>query len=586
MPQEPHETNSSYRRTYNNEKNEEDIVIHNYGNTINNNNYNENNYDNDYKNGYINSQDNKDGLGVANSRHFTDETSSNLGDSVDGKNKFKLKQGLKDRHLSLIALAGIIGPGILVGAASALAEGPAAILIGFGVMGFIAFTMLQSISELSVQYPDGNVFISIGKRFVSESFGYVCGIYYFLIWIFVLANEYNSVSSILQYWGPEVPLYGYILIFWMGFNIIAILPIEFFGEVEFWLALLKLVGLIAFYIFSIIYCAGGVKGQKAFGFHYWNDPGPFKRGFGSVASCLTFASTFYSGTEIVAICVGETKNPKKAVPKAIKQTFWRILIVYIGIAVSYGITVPYNDDRLGASSKSLKSPMSIALARAGWNGGVHLINAFILVTCISAANSSIFNSSRTIYYLSIEGLLPSVFRRLNRFQVPYVAVLFSNLFGLISLINTSKSAVAAYNYIVNLSGVSVFLTYACVCFYQIRFRMALKAQGKSKDEIFYKGLWYPYLPIAGITLNIIVALIQGWSYFKPFDAGNFVDAYILLPLFPILYFAIGIFKKWKWVNLKDVDLEVDKREDVDRYYNEEEEALGPKKFERWYSWMV
>ncbi|KAI5964657.1 AGP3 [Candida pseudojiufengensis] len=573
MSQELHETNSSYRRNYNNEKSarNEDVVIHNYDNAINDDDTPE------FKE--------KNNIESINSRRYVDETSSFSEDSNDGKDKFELKQGLKDRHLSLLALAGIIGPGIMVGAASALAEGPAAILIGFIVMGIIAFTMIQSAAELAVQYPKGNIFISIGSRFVDPAYGGAVGWYYVIIWVCVLANEYNSVSSLLQYWNPNVPLYGFILIFWMGFNFISLLPVEYFGEIEFWLALFKLVGLVAFYIFTIIYCAGGVKGQKAFGFHYWNDPGPFARGFASVASCLTFASTFYSGTEIVAICVGETKNPKKAVPTAIRQTFWRILIVYIGIALSYGITVPYNDERLSADSKSLKSPMSIALARAGWSGGVNLINAFIVVIIVSAANSSIYTASRTIHALARHGMAPRFFKKLNRYQTPYFAVLFANVLGLISLINQGKGAREAYGYIVNLSGVALFVVYASVCFYHIRFRLALRAQNKSKDEIYYKAWLYPFLPIAGIVLNVIVALIQGWSYFKPFVAGWWVDSYILLPFFPILYFFLKIVKRTKWVNLKDVDLEVDKREDVDEYYEPEEAELGEKKFKRYYNWI-
>ena len=485
-------------------------------------------------------------------------TSSAL--SVDDRG---LKHGLKDRHLSLMALAGIIGPGILVGASSALAEGPAAILIGFGAIGVIAFFMMQSLGELATLYPSGGAFSTLGIKFVDFGWGASVGWMYVIIWIAVLSNEYNSVASILQFWGPQVPLYAYVLILWLPFLLFQFLGVAIFGEVEFWLALFKILGLVAFYIFSIVYAAGGVKGNKAFGFHYWNDPGAFAHGFKSVASCFTFASTFYSGTEIVAVCAAETRNPSKAVPNAIRQTFWRILLVYMGIAVFYGMTVPYNDDRLGKSTKALKSPMTIAIQRAGWEGGAHLVNAFIVAVCVSAINSSIYTGSRAMVHLANERCAPSILKRVNKQGVPYASVILMNLFGLISLMNQSTGAAKAYGYIVNISGVAVFIVWGNVCFYHIRLRTAMKLQGRSTDELPYKGLWYPVLPIAGVVLNIFLALIQGWSTFKPFSGKDFVDAYILLPVFFVFFLGFKFWHKSKWVNLSEVDLDEGRRQDSD-----------------------
>ncbi|RLV96237.1 General amino acid permease AGP3 [Spathaspora sp. JA1] len=474
-----------------------------------------------------------------------------------------LKRALKDRHISLIALAGIIGPGILIGASLALANGPASLIIGFGIVGIIAFAMMQSLGELATIYPTGGTFSTLGNKFVDHAFGCAVGWNYVIIWIAVLANEYNTVAAIMQFWGPQVPLYGYILIFWAAFLAFQFLGVQAFGEAEFWLALMKICGLVAFYIFAIVYCAGGVSGTPAFGFHYWNDPGAFNHGFKGVVNTFVFASTFYSGTEIVAVSAAEAKNPSRAVPSAIRQTFWRILIIYMGIAISYGLTVPFNDPSLAKGTKTLRSPMTIAIQRAGWEGGAHLINAFILLTCISAINSSIYIGSRTIVNLAHEGSAPRFLRRVNKRGIPYAAVILMNCFGFLSMMNVSTGAAKAYGYIVNLSGVAVFIVWGNVCFYHIRFRRAWKLQGRSVEDLPYKGLWYPYLPILGIVLNVFLALIQGWSYFKPFDAGNWVDAYILLPVFFIIYFGYKFWNKTKWVNLHDVDLDDGRRNDID-----------------------
>lgn len=128
-----------------------------------------------------------------------------------------VKRGLKTRHLSMMALAGIIGPGLLVGAGGALSTGgPASLLIGFGVVGIIAFSIMQSLGELTTLYPSGGAFTALADRFVDKAFGVAVGWNYYIIWFAVLANEYNVISSIVYFWSDKVPVWGYFLIFWVS----------------------------------------------------------------------------------------------------------------------------------------------------------------------------------------------------------------------------------------------------------------------------------------------------------------------------------------------------------------------------------
>ncbi|CCE79521.1 Piso0_001591 [Millerozyma farinosa CBS 7064] len=493
----------------------------------------------------------------------TEGASLETTDSSNERGEPELKRNLKNRHISLIALAGIIGPGILIGASLAIKNGAASFLISCVVIGLVAFCMLQALGELSTLYPTGGAFSTLGNKFVDPAFGGTVGWNYVIVWIAVLANEYNAVASILQFWGPQVPLYGYILIFWVAFLAFQFLGVKTFGEAEYWLALMKIVGLLAFYIFTIVYISGGVKGTPAFGFHYWRI-GAFNHNFKGLANTFVFTSTFFSGTESIAITAAESRNPSKAVPSAVRQTFWRILFIYIGVALSYGLTVPYNDPLLNNGTKALQSPMSIALIRAGWASGPHLINAFILVTCISAINSSIYIGSRTIVNLAAENAAPKVLGKVNKQGVPYMAVIFTNALGLISLMNISTGAATAYSYIVNLSGVAVFIVWGSICFIQIRFRNACKIQGRDTEHLPYRAFLYPWITIIGLVACIFLGLIQGWSYFKPFDVKNFVDAYILLPFFVVLFIYLKLMNKTKWVDLKTVDLDEGRRTDLDQ----------------------
>jgi yeast amino acid transporter len=487
-----------------------------------------------------------------------------------------VKRALKNRHLSMLALAGIIGPGLLVGSGGALHNGgPASLLIGFGVIGLIAFSIMQSLGELTTLYPGGGSFISLAERMVDRAFAAAVGWNYFVIWASVLANEYNVICSIFLFWGSEVPLWGYFLIFWFAFLAFQLCGVEAFGEAEFWLALAKLLGLTAYFVFATIYAAGGLEGQKeALGFRYWHDPGAFNgNGFRGVATVFVYCSTFYAGCESVAVAATETRNPGVAVPQAIRQVFWRIIFVYMGSAVFFGLTCPANADGLvDGASKALQSPMTLAIQNAGWQGGVHLINAFIFITCLSAVNSSIYIGSRTVLYMAQNGGAPRIFGWTNKRGVPIFAILLTNAFGALSMMNISTGASTAYNYIVNLSGVSTFLVWGSISFIHIRFRAAWKQQGRKPEELPFKSLWYPWNAYFGLGANIFLALVQGWTNLSPFDAGNFVDAYILIPLFPLIWVVFKLVRRTRFRRAYEIDLDSGRRVDLDRVEDMSPEA--------------
>jgi len=204
------------------------------------------------------SSDGKDDVYEANKQPFGGDreadVSSTEGDFSAIDPHSGVKRGLKTRHLSMMALAGIIGPGLLIGSGGALSSGgPGSLLIGFGVIGIIAFSIMQSLGELTTLYPSGGAFTGLADRFVDKAFGVAVGWYYFILWICVAANEYNVTCSIVHFWSDKVPIWGYFLIFWTLFLGFQLLGVEAFGEAEFWLALVKLFGLVAYFLFSIMY---------------------------------------------------------------------------------------------------------------------------------------------------------------------------------------------------------------------------------------------------------------------------------------------------------------------------------------------
>ncbi|KAJ5198609.1 uncharacterized protein N7498_007726 [Penicillium cinerascens] len=483
-----------------------------------------------------------------------------------------LKRQLKSRHLQMIAVGGIIGPGLLVSSGNAFHEGgPAGSLISFSLVGIIVFFVMQSLGEMATLIPISGSFIEYAERFVDDALAFGLGWAYWWLWVTVLANEYNSVSLVIGYWTEAVPQWGWILIFWFLFLGLSNLGILAYGEMEFWLSLIKVLALIVFFILAICISAGGIGPQKI-GFKYWHDPGAFADGINGVAKTFVVAGTLYAGTEMVGITAGESANPRTAVPRAIQQVFWRILIFYIGTIFFIGILMPYNDKSLlGATSKTASSPLTIALTEAGILPAAHLINALIVISVISAGNSSLYVASRVLLFMSRNGKAPKFIGHANKAGVPWVGLIFTNIFACIVFLGQSSSAGAVYSALITLSGVATFLVWSVISICHIRFRHALVAQGQDPSHLPYKAAFYPWGTYLSLAANIFLVFFQGYTCFlNPFNAQDFVINYILLPVFALFVIVYKFWNKTSWVKLEDMDIWTGRREFV------EEESIKPK----------
>ncbi|KAF2202393.1 amino acid permease [Delitschia confertaspora ATCC 74209] len=475
-----------------------------------------------------------------------------------------LHRKLKSRHLQMIAIGGIIGPGLLVGSGNALhLAGPGGILISFTLVGIIVFFVMQSLGELATVIPVTGSFIDYATRFIDEALAFALGWAYWYLWLTVLANEYNAISLVVMYWTDAVPQWGWILIFWGIFICLSMLGVLAYGEIEFWLSLIKVISLSLFFILAIVISAGGIGPQKI-GFKYWHNPGAFADSINGVARTFVIAGTLYAGTEMVGITAGESANPRRAVPRAISQVFWRILIFYVGMMFFIGILIPYNDERLlGQHSKTAASPLTIALKDANIAPAAHLINALIVISVISAGNSSLYVASRTITHMARSGMAPKILGTADKRGVPWAALLFTNLFACIAFLSQSSSAGVLYEALITLSGVTTFIVWAVIELVHIRFRAALKAQGQDVNNLPFKALWYPWGTYACLAANVFLILFQGYTAFlRPFSAKDFVINYILIPVFLGLYLGYKVWNKTEIVRPEVMDIWTGRREDL------------------------
>ncbi|KAJ5605427.1 Amino acid/polyamine transporter I [Penicillium lagena] len=479
----------------------------------------------------------------------------------------ELKRKLKSRHLQMIAIGGTIGTGLFISSGTAIAySGPAGALIAYIFVGSIVYSVMTSLGEVATYIPVPGAFTSYAARLIDPSLGFSMGWIYWFNWASTFAVELTASGAIIQYWDPSLNIAIFIGVFWVFITALNFLPVSWYGELEFWFSTIKVATVIGFMLFAIaVDC--GVGKQGYLGFSTWENPGAFNThiisspesvgkfvGFWAV---LVQAGFSYQGTELVGVAAGETEDPQRTVPSAIRKTFVRILLFFVLTIFFIGLVVPYDNKHLTTdTSNASSSPMVIAANLAGVKVLPGLINAVLLTVVLSAANSNVYSGSRILTGLAREGFAPRCFASVTQKGVPYWSVSLTAAFGLLGFMNVSTSAGQVFNWLVNLSSVAGFVTWSSINACHIAFMRALAKQGISRDTLPYKAWFQPYLAWYGLFFNILIALTQGFTSFIPsFRVSDFFFAYICPIVFVALYIAHKVIMRTHFVSASEADLQ-------------------------------
>jgi yeast amino acid transporter len=374
---------------------------------------------------------------------------------------------------------------------------------------------MTSLGEMATYIPISGAFTSYATRFLDPSLGFAMGWIYWFSWAMTYSLELTATGLIIQYWAPKLSIAIFISVFWVFITLINFLPVSFYGEFEFWFSSVKVLTVIGFIIFAICIDAGA--GQHGYlGFDTWKNPGAFANyliedgplakfvGFWSV---LIQAGFSYQGTELVGIAAGETENPRKNVPAAIRKTFYRILFFFVFTIFFIGLLVPYdNEDLLSDASDATASPFVIAAQLAGVKVLPGFINAILLFVVLSAANSNVYSGSRILLGLANDGSAPRFLKRTTKSGVPYAAVTCTAAMGLLAYLNLSNNGGTVFNWLLNITAVAGFITWACINGCHIAFMRALKFRDIPRDSLPYKAFWQPFFackPPSEISMELI-----------------------------------------------------------------------------------
>lgn len=505
-------------------------------------------------------------------------TSTNSKQNGDVDNIKELNRSLSTRQVSMIAIAGVIGTGLYLGTGKSLAQGgPLSLLITYSIMSLEVYLMMLALGEMSAYMPIAGSFCTFAKKFGSESLGFAILINYWLNDAVSVASDLTALQLVMKYW-TDFHFWIVSLIFWVLLLFLNIFHVRFYGETEYWLALLKVLSIIAFFIVSIVVNVGHNEQHEYIGFKYWSiGDAPFVDGFKGFAKLFVTASFALGGTESLTLTSGEMTNPVRSTRIITKTVFWRIVIFYIFSVFFIGMNVPYNYPNLLTKSV-VTSPFTIVFQQAGSKSAGSFMNAVILTSVISAGNHALYAGSRLAFTLGTEGYLPKILARKNRFGIPYVAVLITWFAGGLCFGSSFIGAGDLWSWLQNLVGVSNQISWLCIGITSIRFRKGLAKQGRL-HELQYKNWTYPYGPWFVIIFTSIILLVQGWTSFAPWNVSDFFSFYLELFVFPVCLLFWWVFhRKDRFKKAQEMDF------DTDRYIESDEERELREKLDSLKGW--
>ncbi|KAF8203100.1 amino acid permease [Pholiota molesta] len=465
--------------------------------------------------------------------------------------EYRLVRQLKNRHIAMISIGGVIGTGLFLGTGSALQNGgPVGLLLGYTMIGTICYCVMVYISgrdDRFFAYSWGH--IKLAERFVDPALSFTMGWNYWYTWTIILPAELSAASVLVGFWNKTISP-----AVWITILMVVVIAINLLGAgksgglFKLWYSSIKVITIVGLIILGIVLDLGvshhrpGGPDHDRIGFRYWKDPGPlFNSGrFLGFCSVLTQAAFSFIGTETVAIAAGEAKNPRRNIPKAINKVAIRIVLFYILGTAVIGLLVPSDSPGLNLASAqgtAAASPFVIAISRAGIKSLPSIINACLITSAASAASSDIYTSSRVLYGLAAVGNAPKIFLKTTRHGLPYVAVATSSLFTLLGYMGIKAGSGRVFGWFSNMTAISGLNAWFGIGVLYLRFYQGLKAQGIDRRTLPYHSRLQPYAAWYALILCVVISFLSGWEVFLKggWATDTFITNYLPLMLFPILY---------------------------------------------------
>ncbi|MGW9245981.1 amino acid permease [Streptomyces badius] len=416
-----------------------------------------------------------------------------------------LQAGLKNRHLSMIAIGGVIGAGLFVGSSAGIAAAGPAILISYAMVGLMVVLVMRMLGEMAAARPSSGSFSAYADQALGRWAGFSIGWLYWFFWVVVLAVEATAGAAILENWIPGVPQWAWALLVMVVLTATNLVSVGSYGEFEFWFAGIKVVAIAAFVVVGFLAVFGLLPGSDHPGSglaHLTDSGGFFPEGPGAILTGVLMVVFSFMGSEIVTLAAGESSDPQRAVSKATNSVIWRIAVFYLGSIFVVLTLLPWNDPSILEKGSYVAALDSIGIPQAG-----NVMDFIVLTAVLSCLNSGLYTASRMAFSLGERGDAPKSFARVNRRGVPQAAILSSVVFGFVAVFFNYQWPDTVFQFLLNSSGAVALFVWLVICFTQLRMRGIILRETPGK--LVVRMRLFPYLTwatIAAISFVLVYML--------------------------------------------------------------------------------
>ncbi|MFD6239923.1 amino acid permease [Streptomyces diastaticus] len=418
-----------------------------------------------------------------------------------GQGSDGFQAGLKNRHLSMIAIGGVIGAGLFVGSGAGIAAAGPAILVSYALVGLIVVLVMRMLGEMAAARPSSGSFSAYADMALGRWAGFSIGWLYWFFWVVVLAVEATAGAVILNGWVPAVPQWGWALIVMVVLTGTNLASVGSYGEFEFWFAGIKVVAIAAFVLIGVLAVFGVLPGSDNPGTGFANltaHGGFLPNGAGSILTGVLMVVFSFMGSEIVTLAAGESADPQRAVRKATNSVIWRIAVFYLGSIFVVVALLPWDSASIVDEGSYVAALNSIGIPHAG-----QIMNVIVLTAVLSCLNSGLYTASRMAFSLGRRGDAPASFARVSARGVPRAAILGSVVFGFAAVWFNYQWPETVFQFLLNSSGAVALFVWLVICFSQLRLRGVISRE--TPERLVVRMWLFPYLTwatVAGIVFVI------------------------------------------------------------------------------------
>ena len=412
-----------------------------------------------------------------------------------------LRKSLTRGQVVMIGLGGAIGTGLFAGSSLAIGYAGPAVLLSYVIAGFAALVMVLSLSEMAVAHPAAGSFGVYAETYLNPWAGFIVRYTYWMEEVVAVGGEAVAVGVYMTFWFPHLPVWIWSVGFAAVLLFINSRSVKNFGTFEYWFALIKVAAIVAFIVLGL---AGltGVGRAAPIGLHnLYGLPGGFMpHGLKGVWLAVIMGIFSYNGIEVIAVTSGETADPARTIPAALRTMALRLFLFYVLALFIVVAVVPWT--QVGAAT-FVQSPFVKVFAQSGVREAAGIMNFVVITAALSSMNTNVYLCSRMLFSLSRGGYAPAFLGRLSGAGTPVAAILVSGA-GILAAAAVSWLTPKAYSYLFGIALFGAIVVWIIILMSHIGFR---RHHGEGALAVRMPG--FPVMQIAGIALLAAVLVTMG-----------------------------------------------------------------------------